>query len=256
MRRLTWIPVFTLIVGPLALGAGCGKSDSAPPAASATEAAAAAPAPAAGPKTASPELAVTEFLEAVRTGSDKRASQMLTPLAREKVAEQNMVVAPPGSDTAKFEIGQVERLGEDGARVITKWTDMGDNGQQRTDEVIWMVRLVNEGWRIAGVAAPVFEGEPPLLLNFEDPADMIRKQQMVREEIRRRMEQESQGAPPADPNAAAMPASNAAAEAAAPTQPGEAAAALQPADATSTAPAQANESMPVQATNPETPARR
>jgi hypothetical protein len=39
----------------------------------------------------------------------------------------------------------------------------------------------------------VFPGEAPLLLNFEEPEDMIRKQQWVREEIRRRMEKEEAG---------------------------------------------------------------
>ena len=38
------------------------------------------------------------------------------------------------------------------------------------------------------MAAQVFPGEEPLLLNFEDPDDMLRKQKWVREEMRRRME--------------------------------------------------------------------
>jgi hypothetical protein len=100
-----------------------------------------------------------------------------------------MVVAPPGSDTARFEVGQVQTLGDDGARVAIKWTDLDETGKPHSDEVLWMVRRVDEGWRIAGVAAPVFEGEPPLLLNFEDPADMLAKQKLVREEIKRRADQ-------------------------------------------------------------------
>ena len=50
-----------------------------------------------------------------------------------------------------------------------------------------MLRREQDAWRVAGVAAQVFPGEPPLLLNFEDPEDMFRKQQWVREEMRRRM---------------------------------------------------------------------
>ena len=49
-----------------------------------------------------------------------------------------------------------------------------------------MVRREGDGWRIAGVAATVFPGEPPLLLDFEKPEEMIEKQQWVRDEIRRR----------------------------------------------------------------------
>jgi hypothetical protein len=51
-----------------------------------------------------------------------------------------------------------------------------------------VLRLEKDEWRVVGVAAQIFPGEAPLLLNFEDPEDMFRKQQWVREEIRRRME--------------------------------------------------------------------
>jgi len=139
-----------------------------------------------------PASAVFGFLEAVRVGNNDQANKMLTPLARQKLAEHHMVAAPPGSTTAKFELGEIQYLSDDGARVVIKWTDMDENNKPRTDQVIWMVRKVEEGWRVAGVAAPIFEGEPPVLLNFEDPEDMIHQQQMVRDEIRRRMEAEHQ----------------------------------------------------------------
>ena len=148
-------------------------------------------APAASQKADGPDRAVFDFLEAVRTGNDDKAAKMLTPLARQKVAEQHLVVAPQGTDTARFEVGAVQLLPPDGARVTVKWSDLDESGKRRTDEVMWMLRRVDEGWRVAGVAAPVFEGEPPLLLNFEDPADMIEKQKMVREEVKRRAEQAS-----------------------------------------------------------------
>jgi hypothetical protein len=191
MKRMGWICALAI----LAMGVvGCGKSDKAAATASITTdgSSTGEGGTAAAPKGSGPDAAVYEFLEAVRTGADEKASKMLTPLARQKVAEQHMVVAPPGSDTAKFQVGQVQMLSDEGARVTVKWTDLNENGQPRTDEVIWMVRKVTDGWRIAGVAAPVFEGEPPLILNFEDPEDMLRKQQMVRDEIRRRMEAEKQ----------------------------------------------------------------
>ncbi len=44
---------------------------------------------------------------------------------------------------------------------------------------------------MAGVAAVVFDGEPPLLLNFEDPDDMAKKQQWLREEVARRAKSET-----------------------------------------------------------------
>lgn len=127
-----------------------------------------------------PDAAVYRFLEAFRAGNDTQTAQMLTPTARKKVAEHNMSVAPPGSDTARFEIGTVQLLDPDGARVTVKWTDLDEQGKPSTADVVWCLRKVDEGWRVAGVIAPVFEGEPPVVLNFEDPEDMLRKQQMVK----------------------------------------------------------------------------
>ncbi|NLF06665.1 MAG: hypothetical protein GX594_01620 [Pirellulaceae bacterium] len=141
-------------------------------------------------KLTGPAAAVHEFLEAVRTGNDDQAAQMLSTIAREKTAALNRNVTPPASDTAKFTIGKVKFVGEDGAQVESSWTDLDMDGEPRTDDAVWVLRKEAAGWRIAGVAVIIFPGEPPLLLNFEDPEDMFRKQQWVREEIRRRMNDE------------------------------------------------------------------
>lgn len=138
-----------------------------------------------------PAAAVGEFLEAVRTGNDDKAAEMLSTTAREKTAALNRNVTPPASDTARFAVGEVEYVGEDGARVASTWTDLDINGQSRTDKAVWVLRREEKGWRIAGVAVVVFPGEPMLLLNFEDPEDMFRKQQWVRGEIQRRMNEQA-----------------------------------------------------------------
>jgi hypothetical protein len=130
----------------------------------------------------SPDRAVFEFLEAVRTGNDKQAEAMLTPAARQKTIEMQMVVAPPGSPTAKFKIGQVEYVtpDKDGAHVWCTWTDVTDDeGHTRSDDIIWVLRRESEGWRIAGMVTKVYPDQPPLILNFEDPEDMLRKQQLL-----------------------------------------------------------------------------
>ena len=144
-------------------------------------------------KAGGPAEAVAEFLEAVRTGNDEAAAGMLSAVTRQKTAALNYAVKPPASDTAKFTIGKVDYVSHDGARVACTWTDLDPDGQPKTDEAVWVLRREPNGWRIAGVAAQVFPGEPPLLLNFEDPEDMIQKQKWVREEIRRRMEKEEAG---------------------------------------------------------------
>jgi hypothetical protein len=83
--------------------------------------------------------------------------------------------------------------GGDLVHVATTWTDVDADGFQSTDNVIWVVRLDPEGWRVVGMAMRVFEDLPPLLLNFEDPEDMLAKQTMVAEELERRATTAEQG---------------------------------------------------------------
>jgi hypothetical protein len=130
----------------------------------------------------------------MRTGNDDVAAKLLTATAREKTAALNHHVTPSASDTAKFTVGKPEYVGDDGAKVPCTWTDFDpDDTEAKTTEAIWVVRKESNGWRIAGVAQRMFAGEPPLLLNFEEPEDMVRKLQWAREETRRRMAREQAG---------------------------------------------------------------
>ncbi len=131
------------------------------------------------------EVVVGEFLAAVKSGDDKRASALLTQIARRKTTEMEMVVAPPGSDTASYQVLASEVEGNE-AQVGTDWTDLDGDGRPRTDRIVWMLRHESEGWRIYGMATRVFPDMPPIVLNFEDPEDMLRKQQQAEEEIARR----------------------------------------------------------------------
>jgi hypothetical protein len=148
-----------------------------------------------------PVEAVTTFLTAVRSGDDATAAAMFTKTAREKAAEMNIEVAPKGSDTARFQVGQVEYIDNSLAKVPSSWSDYDPQGELRTDHMAWMLRREPEGWRVAGMAATVFEGEPPLLLDFENPEETLRKLDSLRDEIIRRGEQEAlQAAQPASPS--------------------------------------------------------
>ena len=71
----------------------------------------------------------------------------------------------------------------------SKWIDLDETGKSRIDKATWVCRLEPEGWRVAGFAAYVFEGENPLLLSFEDPEDMAKKQIWLEEEMTRRRKQ-------------------------------------------------------------------
>jgi hypothetical protein len=145
-----------------------------------------------------PDQAVFAFLEAVRTGDDTKASEMLTSLAREKTEESGLEVAPSGSDTASFEVGEVELISADDseedqetAHVASTWTDIDEEGEPHPDEILWVLRHESEGWRIRGMATKVFPDQKPLFLDFEDPDDMERKQRLVEEETERRARKEA-----------------------------------------------------------------
>ncbi len=173
-----------VLAGMAVMCVGCSKSDATSQAGrSAGQLSGTQPGAAAGPA-----AALQDFLEALRSGNDEKASAMLSDAARQKTAALNRSVTPPASDTAKFVVGKVEYVNDDGAQVACTWTDFDEDGQPKSDMAVWVLRREAAGWRVAGVAAEIFPGEPPLLLNFEDPEDMFRKQQWVREEIRRRAE--------------------------------------------------------------------
>lgn len=182
MRRISGLAlsvVLTLVVS------GCGKSSgTADRSSNAGDAATAAAA------SDGPTAAIREFLEALRTGNDEKAMAMLSTKAREKNASLNRTIRPPASDTAKFTIGKVDYINDDGARVVCTWTDLDENNRPVSDDIVWVLRRETVGWRVIGVAAQVFPGEAPLVLNFEDPEDMDKKHELVREEKRRREEAE------------------------------------------------------------------
>jgi hypothetical protein len=119
-----------------------------------------------------PKLTVYHFLESLRKGDDERANSLLTPLAREKTAAMDYRLTPTASDNARFTIDSVDYVGDDGARVAMTWTDVDDEGKATSDKAIWVLRKEAEGWRVVGTAAIFFPGEEPVVLNFENPAEV------------------------------------------------------------------------------------
>jgi hypothetical protein len=195
---LAWLLAAAPVWGALA---GCGQSSTSEVAANQTETEDQdndSPETSDAPVPPDAAKVVREFLEAIKTGDETTSNDLLTPLAREKTAEMDMAVAPMGSESASFTVGEVE-LPEEGdgalAHVASTWTDIDDDGQPRTDEILWVLRREEQGWRIAGMATKVFEDEQPLLLNFEDPADMRRKQQLAEAEMERRAREAAQELP-------------------------------------------------------------
>ncbi|MEX0937008.1 MAG: hypothetical protein WDZ59_04050 [Pirellulales bacterium] len=140
-----------------------------------------------------PEKAVQAFLEAVRLGDDQGAVALLTPKARTETERMDMMIAPPGSDTASFRIGEVRDTGPEVAEVDSTWTDVDQSGKPATNEITWVVRNSQDGWRISGMAAKIFPDRPAVMLNFEDPQDMIEQQRLADQEMVRRAQEAQAG---------------------------------------------------------------
>lgn len=184
----------------LAVSAGCSQptGDAPVPVAENTNSSTGTSHQAASNLGATPDKAVAQFLEAVRSGNDDAAAAMLTPMAQQKTAEEGFAVAPPGRPTAKFTVGKFEYVtpSKDGAHVISTWSDVDPSGNVSHDEIIWVLRKEAVGWRIVGSVAKVFPDREPLVLNFEDPQDMRRKLEMLSQE-----EAKTETQPPAVQNA-------------------------------------------------------
>jgi hypothetical protein len=192
--------IWVLILGG-GLVAGCSKNDGADPKAEG-QGVAAAESESQGAAAGLPELPnppedlnspegiVYQFLDAIRRGDDEIAAGMLTKTARARIANLGVRVQPKGSDTARFGLGQVEQLSEEGARVGSTWTDLAADGSPVTEEMVWLLHKEPEGWRVTGMAAVPLEGGTPLLLDFENPQEMLQRIEEVRNEARRRAEAE------------------------------------------------------------------
>jgi len=124
-------------------------------------------------KTESPADVVADFLEAVRLGNSESASTRLTPLALQRIKENNMGFAPPASETAQFSVGEVEMFEEDKAFVDSVWTELDADGKSFDEPMTWGLRLTDVGWRISGMAAHMGPDQPPILVDFENPGQQM-----------------------------------------------------------------------------------
>ena len=133
--------------------------------------------PVAVPVDAAPDQVVSVFLSALRNGDKPTTANLLTTRAREETAKHGWAVDPKGSPNTKYQIHAAEILPENpnGSHVTSVWTETYDDGTI-TYQIVWVLRRETPGWRIAGMALELVPGQPPAFLNFEDPADMERKQ--------------------------------------------------------------------------------
>jgi hypothetical protein len=154
---------------------GCGQSDASKPAATSASNTQITPdqvITSAAVPTDPIAKVVYEFLDAVRQGNTAGASGLLTPLALQRTNEMDFVFAPPGSPTARFEIGAAELVEKDKAVVDSVWTDLDADGKPQSEPTLWALRLVDGQWRISGMAAEMGPNQPLMVIDFENPETM------------------------------------------------------------------------------------
>jgi len=159
-----------------------------------------APQPIAVPSSASPDQVVTVFLNALRTGDSPTTESLLTARARQELAKHSLSVDVQSAPNAMYQVKPAEILtDQSGAHVKSIWTEKFDDGDE-TYEIVWALRRQQDGWRLAGMAMELIPGQPMQYLNFEDPADMLRKKEEAIASMQQPAAETAQQPPP--PNSA------------------------------------------------------
>ena len=139
---------------------GCNQSPSNEAASSATTAPA-------NPLTDAVARAAADFLDAVLKGDTQRASARLTPLAMQRIIASGKQFAPPGLESATFRIGQVRAPANGQALVQCVLTDTSVADSPRNEEMCCLMRLVDNDWRVSGIAYGTSPNQPWTLSDFE-----------------------------------------------------------------------------------------
>jgi len=160
------IPSIVLTLALLQLTVGCGKSENL------TESQAGN----ARPNDPVAQV-VYDFWEAVRTGNVANATVLLTPEAQKCISDKQYDFVPPASDTMRFQVGEVEIVEGDQAICDSIWTDIDSDGNTYHESMSLALRLVDEHWRIFGMAADMGPNQSPMVMNLEDPDDFFGPQE-------------------------------------------------------------------------------
>jgi hypothetical protein len=152
----------------LGLLSGCGKGDSA----GNTAASGGVPAIKKTDPNSNPMArAAYDFLDAVLKGDTQRASAKLTPTAMQRIVASGKGFAPPGLDTATFNIGEVRVPADDQAIVQCVLTDTVD-GKPHSEEMCCLLRKIDNDWRVSGIAYGTGPNMPWTLTDFESGNSM------------------------------------------------------------------------------------
>jgi hypothetical protein len=163
VTRVGWAALF----GICAI-AGCGK-DSAPETAASDSSAGIVVQNAADPAANPAARAACEFLDAVIKGNRERAFGQLTPVAQQRIIAKDEHFEPQGLGNMAFRVGEVRTPTESQAIVQCVLTGPSKDGQSKDEEMCCLMRLVDNRWRVQGIAASNGPGHSPMILDFENP---------------------------------------------------------------------------------------
>lgn len=126
-----------------------------------------------------PDQVIAAFLEARRKGDAKVTAALLTSRARSETASHKIDVNSQAVPDLEFQVAKPKYLKDNpnGSHVSSIWTELLPDGSKVSYEIVWVLRREEVGWRVAGFAAELIPGTEPQFLDFEDPKDMIRKQE-------------------------------------------------------------------------------
>lgn len=133
--------------------------------------------PAAGSSASVPETpqaaVVREFLQAVQEGNRDAASKRLTAQAVKAFEEHDVPFLPAAITSGSFQLGKTVESGRTHF-VQCIWTDHDAAPGARSEKIQWMVKEDGgSGWRIFGLAVYMEEQGENMVINFEQPQELL-----------------------------------------------------------------------------------
>jgi hypothetical protein len=168
MAKITWPGFVTVLT--IALSAGCSKSTPSNTSASAPAEGGAATAQADFSNNPIAQVA-SEFLDAVLKGDTQRGLTRLTPKAIEQIVADGKKFDPPGVDNPSFHVVGVASPTTDHSFVQCEF-NYTSQGAAHNEDMCCELRLVNNEWRVSGIAYGTSPDKPWILTDFETGRDI------------------------------------------------------------------------------------
>ena len=108
------------------------------------------------------------FTRLLKNGERTLAEQLLTPRAVAAVVDAGLELEPMGSSDSKVTIGDALYATNRAKVAQVPCTIREKDGTEQ--ELTWMMRKSDNGWRVAGLV--VYEGSKPEFLSLENRADV------------------------------------------------------------------------------------